>query len=91
MYRPDTSPGSGVVPSGEGQSPLDRLLDAAASASVYDVILAVIPLVLTGSLALGWTVGASLTASVSAGSAVALLFVGYGLFGAPPQNWDGGH
>lgn len=91
MYRSNTSPDRGIGPSDEGQSRLDRLLDAAASACVYDAILAVIPLALTGSLALGWTVGASLTASASAGSALALLFVAYGLFGAPPRNWDGDH
>ncbi|QDX40499.1 hypothetical protein [Salarchaeum sp. JOR-1] len=84
MYRPDTSTGE-TVPSGEGPSPLDRLLGSAVGASVYDLVLVGVPLLLLAGVVIGQSVGASVTASVSAGSFGALALVAYGLFGAPPR------
>jgi len=86
MYRPDASPDSGVVSSGEKSSLVGRLVDALVALSVYDVILLGIPLLFAGSLLFGFAFGISVTASVTAAGVVACGLVGYGLFGAPPRD-----
>ena len=84
MYRPDTSTGE-AVPSGEGPSPLDRVLGSAVGLSVYDLVLVGVPALLLAGVVVGQSVGVSVTAGVSAGCLGALALVAYGLFGVPPR------
>ncbi|WP_435098397.1 hypothetical protein [Halarchaeum sp. P4] len=61
-----------------------RVRTAAASVGVYDLVLAVIPLVLTGGALVGTTGHVSFTAGTAGGSLAGAVLVWYAVFGIPP-------
>lgn len=60
------------------------------TATRHDLVLAVVPLALVAGLLAGVLAGVGARTGVSVGSLVALLAVGYGVFGDPPVGRGGG-